>query len=494
MTIGIPTTKQYIDGEPVAASSGATYELFNPARPDELVGHAANGTSDDVERACNAAQRAFPAWASLDYAERAQYLNKVADHLVADAADLKHRSELFCREHGKILAETSMEMGRLGDRFRFTAAFAERLATDQELTGPPFDTIVTRQPRGPAALIVPWNWPLSILGAKLPQALLAGNTVVIKLAEFAALAPALTIKKIAEMFPPGVVNLVTGDVANIGTPLLTNQHIRFINFTGSVRIGKHVMRTAADNLKPVTLELGGNDAGIVLDDADLSGDAMQRIYFGAFTTAGQICMALKRLYVVKSRYEEVVEGLSEICSRQVIGDGLLPETTMGPLNNRKQFQAVTGMIEQARSAGSSIRELGQVPDQDLYAQGYFQKPVLVLDPDRDLDIVREEQFGPALPIIPVADEDEAIGEANASRFGLCSSVWSADKDRALRIARKLEAGYTYINNHGPRGQDGRAPFGGFKDSGIGRNLGFEGIIAFQGDHSISADSGWLFGQ
>ena len=485
------TTGIYIDGEVREAAGGKTYAIHNPARPDELVGHAASATVEDVDAAMKAAHAAFPAWAALSYAERAAMLMKVADELVADQEELDYRSRLFCREHGKVIKETQLEMTRLGDRFRLSASYAERLAEDEHLPGPPFDTIITRQPRGVATLIVPWNWPLSILGAKLPQALIAGNTVVIKPSHNSALAPSMTIHKIASLLPPGVVNVLTGSASEIGDALVTHPLTRFINFTGSVGVGRHVMKMAADNITPVTLELGGNDAAIICEDAELDAGAFMRMYMGTFMSSGQICMALKRLYVHRSRYDEVVDGLTEICDRMVIGDGLLPETNMGPVNNEKQHRIIKGMIEQARAAGQDVRECGQVPDEELYAKGYFQKPTLVFDPDQSLDIVRMEQFGPALPIMPYDTDDEVIAKANDSNFGLCSSVWTKDRDRATSIARRLEAGYTYLNAHGPAAQDGRGPFGGFKQSGIGRNLGYEGVLQFQEYHSISSQPGWL---
>ncbi|WP_419911329.1 aldehyde dehydrogenase family protein [Hoeflea sp.] len=485
------TTELFIGGEARPASAGRTYDIFNPARPDELVGHAAAAGVSDVDAAVQAAHAAFPAWSALSYAERANMLLQVAEHLVSDEADVSYRSHLFCREHGKIIKETLLEISRLGDRFRQSAAYAERLSADETISGPPFDTIITRQPRGVAALIVPWNWPLSILGAKLPQALVAGNTVVVKPSQNSALAPSLTLKKIAELLPPGVVNILTGGASEIGDPLVSHPLVRFVNFTGSVDIGRHVMQVAAQNITPVTLELGGNDAAIVCADAKIDDAALMRMYLGAFMSSGQICMALKRLYVHQSRYDEVVDGLTAVCNRMVVGDGLLEETNMGPVNNRKQLGVVTGMIDQARSAGADLKELGQVPDEELYAKGYFQRPTLVYDPDQSLDIVRKEQFGPALPIMPFDTEDEAVAKANDSEFGLCSSVWTEDRDRAVKIARQIEAGFTYLNAHGPTAQDGRGPFGGFKQSGIGRNLGYEGIIQFQGYHSISGPAGWL---
>ncbi|MEH6576879.1 MAG: aldehyde dehydrogenase family protein [Amphritea sp.] len=484
-------TQLYIDGQYRDAVSGEEYELYNPARPTELVGYAASAGVEDVDLACKAAADAFPAWAALSYQERASYLNKIADHLMANQDELEARVNLFTREHGKILREAHIEMTRISDRFCHVAAYAERLAEDEQLSGPPFDTIITRQPRGVAALVVPWNWPVSILGAKLPQALMAGNTVVIKPAQSSSMATTLTVSLMAEMLPPGVINVVTGSSSKIGDPLLSHPAVRTINFTGSVDVGKHVMKVAADNLTPVTLELGGNDAGIILEDALLDEAALNRMYLGCFMSSGQICMALKRIYVHRSRYQEVVDGLTEIASRQVVGDGTLPETTMGPINNKGQYGVVTSMIEEARQAGAEVRELGEVPDQALYEQGYFQKPTLVLDPDRNLRIVREEQFGPAVPIVPFDTIDEAVAWANDSEFGLCSSVWTEDRDQALKVARRLEAGYTYLNGHGPLAQDPRAPFGGHKHSGIGRNLGYEGVQAFQEPHSISGPENWL---
>jgi acyl-CoA reductase-like NAD-dependent aldehyde dehydrogenase len=487
----VAKTELYIDGERRQPDGARYYQLHNPARPDELVGEAASATVRDIDAACEAAHKAYPAWAALSYADRAEYLRKIADHLTADEAELKARIRLFTREHGKILKEATMELTRLGDRFLFCAAMAERLAVDDELKGPPFDTIITRQPRGVAALVVPWNWPLSILGAKLPQALVSGNTCVVKPSQNSAMVPTLTIMKIAEMLPPGVLNVVTGPAAEIGDALLSHPRIRKINFTGSIPVGKHVMRVAADNLTPVTLELGGNDAGLFLDDAILDDAAFMRIYLASFMTSGQICMALKRVYVHRSRYDDFCEGLRAVATRQVIGDPLLVETSMGPLNNKSQHKVIKAMLAQARMQGADVQEFGEVADDDLYAAGYFQKPALVFDPDPGLDIVSKEQFAPALPIIPFDTDAEAIGFANDSEFGLCSSVWSADRERALQVARQLEAGYTYLNGHGPLAQDNRGPFGGFKSSGIGRNLGYEGILEFQEYHSISGPNQWL---
>ena len=492
----IVTTGLFIDGDSRPATGGRNYDLYNPARPRELVGHAAAASVADVEAAVQAAHAAFPAWAALGFAERAERLRAVAKALTGDGADVAARARLFTREHGKIARETHMEISRLGGRFLQVADYGDRLAQDTRLGatpyGPQLNTLITRQPRGVAALIVPWNWPLAILGAKLPQALVAGNTVVIKPAENAALAPVKTLQIIAKLLPPGVVNVVTGSSHEIGDALTGHPLVRAVNFTGSVPIGKHVMRVAAANVTPVTLELGGNDAALVLDDAELDDAAFDRLYWGAFGSSGQICMAIKRLYVHASRYDDLVDGLTAACERAVVGDGLNPDTTMGPVNNAKQLRIVTHMIAEARAKGADVKECGQVPDPGLYTGGgYFQKPTLVYDADPSLAVVREEQFGPALPILKFQNDAEAIVAANDSEFGLCSSVWTQDPKRAVAAARQIEAGYTYLNGHGPTVQDGQGPFGGFKQSGIGRNMGFEGVVNFTESHCISAPVGFL---
>lgn len=486
-------TELIIDGEWRPSVSRNRYQIHNPARPTELVGTAAAATPEDVDAAVHAAQAAFPAWAALSYHERAAYLRRVSGAIVQDEAELRDRIRLFTREHGKVIKEATLELTRLGLRFDLVAGYADRLAEDERLTGPPFDTIITRQPRGVAALIVPWNWPLSILGAKLPQALIAGNTVVIKPSRHAALAPMITLRLIAAVLPPGVINVVTGSAASIGDPLLSHPLVRKVNFTGGIETGKHVMRVAADNLAHITLELGGNDAAIVLDDAELDQEAFMKMYLGTFLSTGQVCMAAKRFYVHESRFDEVVDGFSTFISRQVVGDGTQPEVTMGPLNNVEQYEIVTSFIDEAKQAGADVRELGSVHNESEFEAGYFIKPTIVVAPDPNLRIVKDEQFGPAVPILTFSTDDEAIRLANDSEYGLCSSVWTENPERAVSVARCLEAGYTYLNAHGPAAQDSRAPFGGFKHSGFGRNLGYEGVLEFQECHSISSVPGWLFG-
>lgn len=481
-----------IDGEWRQASSGQTYAVNNPAYPDEIVGRAALATRKDASDAIDAAHRAFPAWSAFTYAERAERLTAAAAPLARDEAWLKEMIHLFTREHGKVLRESAIEFSRFGDRFAWPVAQADRLSHDTELSGPPRDTIITHQPRGVASQIVPWNWPISLLGVKMPPALMTGNTVVIKLAEQSPLAPMQLLKLLADGLPPGVINVIASPPSEIGDELIANPKVRKVSFTGSTRTGKHVMKVAADTLKAVTLELGGNDAALVLDDAVLDADAIRNFVLGAFMSSGQICMAVKRIYVHQSRYAEFVEKFSRAVDEIIVGDGTDPNVTMGPINNERQLGVVRDLIEDADRCGATLTELGQIADVATYRSGYFQRPVIVTDCVQDMRIVQEEQFGPVVPILSFDTDDEAIAYANNTEFGLCSSVWTADRNRAVSMARRLEAGYTYLNGHGPMAQDHRSPFGGVKQSGIGRVLGFEGLHEFMEPHSISAPPGWLF--
>jgi acyl-CoA reductase-like NAD-dependent aldehyde dehydrogenase len=239
----------------------------------------------------------------------------------------------------------------------------------------------------------------------------------------------------------------------------------------------------ADNLTRVLLELGGNDPAIVLADAEVTEETIGKLYVGAFLTTGQVCMAMKRLYVHRSHYDAVVEGLSGAVGAQKVGPGLHADATMGPLNSARQRDYVNELLAEAH--GAEVRELAEAVDEDAFARGQFMRPSLVLDPRRDARIVTEEQFGPALPIIPFDDEQDAIAQANDTWSGLCSSVWSSDLEHAGRVAARLRTGTTFVNAHNAPFLDERAPFGGFNHSGMGREMGEEGILAFTDTHSVS---------
>jgi acyl-CoA reductase-like NAD-dependent aldehyde dehydrogenase len=332
-------------------------------------------------------------------------------------------------------------------------------------------------------IIVPFNWPLAIVAASLPYALVAGNTVVVKPPPSAPLATTRVLCRVAEALPPGVLNLVTGRDDEIGAALVRNPDVAKVCFTGSPAGGRRIMELAAGTLTRVALELGGNDPAVVLDDARLDEEALGRLCAGVFDSTGQICMAAKRIYVARSRYDEVVDGLSSVLEGSVLGHGLDPGTTMGPLHTRQQRDSVAALVEEARASGAEVRTFGELPTE--LATGSFLRPTLVLDPAPGQRVVTEEQFGPTVPILPFDDLDDAIIAANDTWAGLCSSVWTEDPERAASIGRRLSSGYTWVNNHSAAFLDERAPFGGLRSSGFGREMGLLGLREFMDTHSLS---------
>ncbi|MFI8593597.1 aldehyde dehydrogenase family protein, partial [Microbacterium sp. NPDC078428] len=332
-------------------------------------------------------------------------------------------------------------------------------------------------------IIVPFNWPIAILGAALPHALLAGNTAIVKPPPSAPLATTRLVQRVAEKLPAGVLNIVTGKDENM-SGLIQNTDIAKVCFTGSVGGGKRIAEMAARSLTRVTLELGGNDAAVFLEDALLDDTHLDRLYAAIYDSTGQICMNAKRVFVHRSRLDELVTGLETRLNNVVLGHGLDQATTMGPLHQGAQKAFVEDIIQEAKDAGADVREYGTLPTGDL-AGGNFLRPAIVIDPDPGLRVVTQEQFGPVIPIIPFDTEDEAIRLANDTWGGLCGSVWTANPDTAHRVGSQLICGYVWINDHGATRLDLRAPFGGMKQSGYGREQGIEGIRAFQDTRSIA---------
>lgn len=349
--------------------------------------------------------------------------------------------------------------------------------------GIPVSTEVAYQPLGVVTVIVPFNWPIAILGAALPHALLAGNTAIVKPPPSAPLATTRLVQRIAEKLPAGVLNVVTGSDQNMAG-LIDSPDIAKVCFTGSVNGGKRIMQMASASLTRVTLELGGNDAAIFLEDAILDDTHLDRLYAAIFDTTGQICMNAKRVYVHSSRIDELVQGLTDRLEKVKLGYGLDAATTMGPLHSPVQKAFVDELIQEAKDSGAEVHEFGQLPTGDL-AGGNFVRPALVIDPDPTLRVVTLEQFGPVIPIIPFTDEADAVAFANDTWAGLGGSVWTANPDAAHRVGSQLACGYVWINDHGATRLDLRAPFGGMKQSGFGREQGIEGIRAFQDTRAIA---------
>ncbi len=494
----VPEVALLIGGEPLL--TGEWLDVMDPAAPARRVGRVALASEELARRAVEHAERASRGWARLPPERRAEAL------LAALAAVEPLRAEcaeLLVRENGKIKREAEADLGSFFGRCRLAAELVGELGGRRTLPrapaapgaaplppgAPPYRTEIQQHPLGVVTIIVPFNWPLAILAASLPYALVAGNAVIVKPPPTAPLALSRVLHALAAQLPPGVLSVVSGSNEAVA-PLIRDRRVGRVVFTGSSAGGKAVMQLAASNLSRVTLELGGNDPALILEDAQLDPGALQRLSLACFLTAGQVCMAVKRIYVARSRYDELVSGLSELLAAQRVGPGLAPASTMGPLNSARQRDFVRSLCAEARAAGHEVRELGSIaPEAGAAeageAQGHFLRPALVLDPGPELRIVTEEQFGPALPILPFDALEPLIEQLNSEWSGLGSSVWSADLERAAGVARRLRVGSTWINNASALAMDNRAPFGGFRQSGLGRELGSEGLREFTEPQTIT---------
>jgi acyl-CoA reductase-like NAD-dependent aldehyde dehydrogenase len=475
-------TSLYIGGK--ERHSAEQMAIADPGKPGVIVGHAAAASTQDVSDAVAAAKAAYPAWAALSPQQRAEKmlaaLKGIAENRDADAA-------ILSQENGKIRFEAWIDSLVLELRWKLALSHADEVNATKVLPpihgAIPVETTVAYQPLGVVTIIVPFNWPVAILGAALPHALLAGNTVIVKPPLTAPLATARIVQRIAEQLPAGVLNVITGADANMSA-LIRNPDVAKVCFTGSVNGGKKMMEMASHSLTRVTLELGGNDAAIVLKDAILDDAHLDRLFAAIYDTTGQICMNAKRLFVHSSRVDEMVKGLSARLEKVKLGYGLDKDTTMGPLHSPAQKAFVDSLIKEAKDAGAKVLEFGELPGGDLKG-GNFVRPAIVVNPSLKLRVVTEEQFGPVIPVIPFETEADAVRMANDSWAGLSGSVWTADPNTANRVGGQMVCGYVWVNDHGATRLDLRAPFGGMKSSGIGREQGIEGVRAFQDTRSIA---------
>lgn len=446
------------------APEGGNVELKNPST-GEVIAAVSYDRADDVAAAVDAAATAQRSWGALTHAERCEYLVRCAEAIEDNAETL---AELLSREQGKPLngPNARFEVGACAAWLRATAAIPVE-ETEVVNDGDTFATLAYR-PIGVVGAIGPWNWPMMITTWQVAPALRMGNGVVVKPSEYTPLSVAALVRVLNDVLPEGVLSIVVGDGA-IGAELTTNPRVGKIMFTGSTATGKKIAATAAGDVKRLTLELGGNDAGIVLDDVDPRAIA-EDLFWGAFINTGQTCAALKRLYVPGSIYDDVVEALAEVATAMPMGDGLDEHNVLGPLQNKAQFDIVKELVRAAVDGGARV-VVGGDPDEDQ--PGYFYPTTLVADIAPDNPLVVKEQFGPVLPIVRYDDLDWAIEQANALDFGLGGSVWSADRERAREVAARIEAGTVWINSHG--GVDPRIPFGGTKGSGYGVEFGELGL-------------------
>jgi acyl-CoA reductase-like NAD-dependent aldehyde dehydrogenase len=437
-------------------------DVINPAT-EEILSTCPRASKAQLDKAVAAAKAAFPAWSATPIAERKKVLNAIADVVEANAGEL---ARLLTQEQGKPLADATAEAYGLAAFFRYFTSLDLPTKVIEESEGRKVE--MRRKPLGVIGAIIPWNFPLILIGLKLPAALLAGNTVVLKPAPTTPLSTLRLAELLKDVVPAGVLNVIT-DANDLGGELTKHPDVRKISFTGSTATGKKVMAGAAETLKRITLELGGNDAGIVLDDVDPK-TAAPKIFEGAFQNSGQVCIAMKRLYVHESIYDEMCNELVALANAAVVGDGLEQGTKLGPLQNRMQFEKVKDILEDARKHGTVLAG-GETPE-----KGFFIRPTIVRDISDGTRLVDEEQFGPVLPVIKYSDPEDALARANASPYGLGGSIWSSDIARAHGFAERMDAGTVWINKHIDLGP--HIPFGGAKQSGLGTEMGEEGLAEF----------------
>ncbi len=452
-----------IDGKGVAGERDAI-AVIDPARGSTYA-TAPHASVAQLDAAVAAARRAFAAWRGRTCADRREMLEAIATRIEQNAPEL---AELIVMEQGKPLPLAQMEVGGAIAWTRATAAL--ELPVEVIEDSPTKRIELLRKPVGVVGSITPWNWPLMIAVWHIMPALRAGNTVVNKPSELTPLATIRLVELINEVVPPGVVNIVCGR-ADIGQAIAAHPGIDKIVFTGSTPTGQEIMRSAAGNLKRLTLELGGNDAGIVLEDADVDQIA-NGIFQTAFLNMGQTCAALKRLYVPDSLHDALAARLVEIARAQKVGPGLEPGVSFGPVQNRRQFERVCELVADAREHGARILCGGE----PLPGEGYFYPPTIVTEISDGVRLVDEEQFGPVLPLIRYSDLDDAVRRANGSSNGLGGSVWSRDIAAARTVGERLECGTVWINGHAevlPH-----CPFGGCKMSGFGVEFGLEGLLEY----------------
>lgn len=475
-------TQLIIDGKRLDGAEG-TYPVHNPARPEEVVLEAPAASLGQLADAVEAARRAAPAWGGTTLEDRAAAVTALSDPLTAASGE-PDLLNLLVREHGKAMIEATFEAFSPAGMAGVMPPLALEALAPVSDPADPAAPLVTPEPFGVVGVILPFNWPLGVMALKVIPALLAGNTLVVKAPPSCPGAVLEVLARIAEGLPPGVLNTLNAPGVELGEALVVHDGIDMVSFTGGGSTGRKVMAAAATRLRPVLLELGGNDAAIIAPDVEITGALIDRLWDSSMLTSGQVCMAVKRLYVPREKERDFVDALVERASRVSVGDGLADGVTMGPVHMRRSQEFAEGLVSDAADRGATVHRPATIRAQDAQGDGYFVGPAIIEGAPRDARAVREEQFAPLLPVLPYGDIDDAVTQANDTEYGLCASIWSNDVELGDDVARRLEAGTVWINHHSIYASDFRAPFGGWKESGIGRELGPDGIVAYTRPRSI----------
>ena len=467
-----------IDGQPAPSASGDITEVRNPST-GEVVDTVPKGNREDARRAIDSAEIALKKWSKVSPAERGAVLWKAARLIDQNVQEL---AASLTREQGKPLKEATMEIRRFQHTLEYYAGLGKNLRSVQIPIAEGRFGMVLRLPIGVCGAIVPWNFPISLMGNKIAPGLLAGNSMVVKPAGTTPLTDIRVVELLCQAgLPNGTLNVVAGPGSTVGQELLENPKVHKIGFTGATDTGKHVMKVAADTLKHVTLELGGSDPLIVCDDADLEA-AVSAASVGRFFNCGQACLAVKRLYVFESIADAFIAQLVKKVKRLTVGDGFDPKARLGPLHTAGQREEVEEQVADAVKRGGRILVGGKRPEGAAYKNGYFLEPTLVADVPDDAKLAQDECFGPALPIFRVKDIEEAVERANNNIYGLGSSIFTSDLYKAHYAAENLQAGYTWVNS----GQIifDEMPFGGWKQSGLGQEHGLEALDHYTRSKSV----------